>query len=347
MENHSRLKHFMQLVCFIIFTATTACVPASPTATDTPIEGTPTVETPVITATLEPTATNPAPTVVLIHNADTDPALLSEIQSTTSTLAGQGELAFASYEGLAPEILTPNVRVVVVVGLGVDLNSLAPSNPEITFVSINNPETVPANNVFVIGDPSARQERHAFMAGYLTAVISSDYKVGGLFSSETSADIVNAFVIGAEFFCGICRPSYPPYNSFPYWDFLSPGSSVNGFQSIVDNLVLYGVEVLYLQGDLVSSELLSYLAEVGIKVVSDSPPDLARNNWVGTVEPNPSAVLSEIWEDILGDAEGVLIPAPVTLMDMEAGLVSEGRLRLFEEMAAALDAGLVSTQYVP
>jgi hypothetical protein len=34
-------------------------------------------------------------------------------------------------------------------------------------------------------------------------------------------------------------------------------------------------------------------------------------------------------------------------VDTEAGWVSEGRLRLFENMSADLDAGMVSTEYVP
>lgn len=323
-----------------------SCAPASST-TNGELDGTTvTAEQATITATQEPTATEPSPAVLLVQGVDADPALLSRIQSELAVLTEASGLTLVSAEGLQPELLTPNVRIVVGVGSGLNLSGLAPSTPEVIFVSIDGPDVVPADNVFVIGDPSLQLEV-AFMAGYLGAVVSSDYKVAGLFSSEVNPDRVNAFVIGAEFFCGICRPSYPPYNDFPYWDFLAPGSAVDGFQTTVDNLTAYGVEVLYLQGDLVSTELLSYLGQTEMKIISDAPPDMARNNWVGTITLDYGAALTDLWEELLSGAAGEQIPTPFVLWDTEAGLVSEGRLRLFEEMAGDLNAGLISPQYVP
>jgi hypothetical protein len=74
---------------------------------------------------------------------------------------------------------------------------------------------------------------------------------------------------------------------------------------------------------------------------------MARNNWVGTVRPDRGAALLDVWDEILSESSGVKIPASITLVDTEAGWVSEGRLRLFENMSADLDAGMVSTEYVP
>jgi len=346
MKNQSSRNAIIQLSALLLIAVFSACVPTSVTTAEELDETTLTAEPPTITPTLAPTATEPNPALIFVQGEDVDPALLSQMQSEVAVLAEESGFALVSEEVLQPEMLTPNVQVVVGVGSGLNLNGLAPSFPDVTFISIDNLDVIPNDNMFVIGDPSLQQGQ-AFLAGYLGAVISSDYKVAGLFSSEAAPDMVNAFVIGAEYFCGICRPSYPPYNTFPYWDFLAPGSTVNGFQSVVDSLVAYGVEVLYLHGDLVSSELLSYLGEVGMKVISDAPPDMARTNWVGTVAPDYGAALADLWEDILSGAAGVQISAPFILRDTDAGLVSEGRLRLFEEMAEDLNAGLVSTQYVP
>ncbi|MDY6866579.1 MAG: hypothetical protein SVT56_01555 [Chloroflexota bacterium] len=347
MNSHSRPKKFMKMFGFLLIIVLSACTPGLATITDLPTEAEQISEHPAVTDTQAPTATDSSPTALLLYSAEVDSLALSQTQTALTALAEQNGLTLVTSDESTSVVLTPNVRVVVGVGSGLDLNSLSTSNPDIRFVAVDDPDAVPADNLFVIGDPSVRQQRQAFMAGYLAAVISSDYKVGGIFSSEADADILNAYVIGAEYFCGTCRPSYPPYNNFPTWDFLSPGASESGFQPVVDRLVNYGVEILFLQGELISPTLLSYLSDVGILVVSDSPPDMARNNWVGTVRPDRGAALLDVWDEILSESSGVKIPASITLVDTEAGWVSEGRLRLFENMSADLDAGMVSTEYVP
>lgn len=347
MENQGCRRKTIMLAGIVLLFIIAACEPVSPATTDEAPDVTLTTEAPAMTATQAPAATTALPTVILAYSNDADSLAVNQTRSALEVLAEESGFALVSSDQLLPEMLTSNVRVVVGIGPGLSLNSLSGSAPDISFVAVDNPDAASTDNLFVIGDPSIQQERQAFMAGYLAAVLSTDYKVGGLFSPDAGDEIVNAFVIGAEFFCGICNPSYPPYNNFPYWDYLSAERDGNRYQSIVDELVSYGVEILYLQGSLVSAELLSYLSDVGIKVVSDSKPDVGRNNWVGTVQSDPGAALSNIWEDVvLGSGSGV-IPASITLTEMDAALVSEGRLRLFEEMVADLDAGLVSTQYVP
>lgn len=347
MNHHNYLKQLTQLVGIVLIITLSACVPGSMSTTDEPTKTELTTEAPVVTETREYTATTSVPTALLLYTDEADPLVLSQIQSVLTTLTEQSGLALVTSDKFLTEMLTPNVSVVVGVGSEVDLSSLSSSTPNIRFVAVDDPDIVPTDNLFVIGDPAVRQQRQAFMAGYLGAVISSDYKVGALFSSEASMDVVNAFVIGSEYFCGICKPNYPPYNDFPTWDYLSPSDSESGFETIVDGFVNYGVQILYLQGELISPALLSYLEEFGILVVSDSSPDRPHSNWVGTVQPDFSAALENIWDDVLSESSSVRIPASITLTDIEAGWVSEGRLHLFYNMSAELDAGLVSTEYVP
>ena len=128
---------------------------------------------------------------------------------------------------------------------------------------------------------------------------------------------------------------------------LSVENLTSGFEPVIDSLVNYGVEVFFIPDVLVSSELLSYVASFGLKVVSDGEPDMARNNWVGTVTVNKGEALIELWPQIISKSEGVKVPGGILLTDTDAGLVSEGRSRLFDEMAADLQAGLVSPVSVP
>ena len=116
---------------------------------------------------------------------------------------------------------------------------------------------------------------------------------------------------------------------------------------MIDGLVNYGVEVLFISDVLASSELVSYVASLGVMVISDGDTDLARNNWVGTVTVDLGAALVDLWPSLISNPEGVQIPGVIILTNTDAGLVSEGRRRLFDEMAADLQVGLVSPITIP
>jgi hypothetical protein len=341
--NHKSIICLISISLLIILTS---CTPGTSISTSQTVETDISVEEP--TATVQaPTETPAVPTAMLIVAEDADPNMVTNVQDALISLAEAEGLNLEVQTGALPEMLPSNVNVVVSVGPGLDINGLAPFSLETKFIVIGNPDAVPAENLSVIGDPAVEAQQQAFMAGYLAAVISSDYKIGGLFSSGASSETMDAFVIGAEFFCGLCKPQYPPYFEYPQTEILAPGSSNDVVQTTVDILASNAIEVLYLQGELVSPELLTYLSTAGIKVVSDSPPDMSRINWVGTVSPDPASALPGVWEDMLAGSGGVLVPAPIILLDAEAGLVSEGRMKLFDEMSAALEDGLVATEIVP
>jgi hypothetical protein len=154
--------------------------------------------------------------------------------------------------------------------------------------------------------------------------------------------MIDAFVVGAEFFCGVCNPLYPPYENYPQWERLSPENAAEGFQPAVDALIIKGVEVLYIQNELATPEMLTYLADKAVKIVGDGAPDAVRNNWLGTVTTDPGPALIELWPDLLAGTGGAQLPSVMTLTDKDAGLVSEGRLRMFDEMANALETGMVA-----
>jgi len=306
------------------------------------------ISTEVPTATIQPsTATPSVPTVMLIIAEGADFDMVTQVQAVVESLAVADGLMLEIQDGSLPDTLPSNVNVVVSVGSGLDVNGLASSHQAAKFITIGDPNALPGENMSVIGDPAVEAQQQAFMAGYLAAVISFDYKVGGLFESGVDSKTMDAFIIGTEFFCGLCRPQYPPYNDYPQVETLSLEGSIDTLQSTVDLLVGNAIEVLYLQGELISPELLTYISDAGIKIVSDSSPDMSRNNWVGTVSPDPVSVLPDVWEELLSDSTGVKVPAPITLLDIEAELVSEGRMKLFVEMAADLQDGLIATEIVP
>jgi len=350
MKKFKVLKWSRWIFWAILILSVASCAPNADELTESPAETQGVVDNTEMPApTLTATAVDLAPVVILVASPEADPVALSQIQAALLSLTQGGGLSLDTRENLTPGELASNVKIVVGVGPGLDLNSLAVGATQTAFVAIDAPDAVPTNNVSVIGDPVPDQQQQAFMAGYLAALVSTDYKIAALVPSDSdnTNQIVDAFVIGARFFCGICQQKYPPYNAFPQWETMAAGDAVNSFVPVVDPLIANGVEVLFVQGSIASPELLTYLAESDVKVVGDRSPGMARNNWVGTISQDPGPALVELWPELLNGSGGKQVSASVILEDTAAGLISEGRLRLFEEMAADLEAGLVSPVTAP
>ena len=292
---------------------------------------------------IPPTPTPGTPTVLLVASPDVDPTLTARLQATLETLAAESSLTLTIVSSLTQDQLTENIKVVVGLGTGTDLAALALAAPAIQFVAIDQPNVMPGANLGVIGDPLVEEERQSFMGGYLAALVTSDYKVAALIPSDIplTAEAQNASLTGARFFCGLCKSLYPPYNSYPQVLTMPVSSDAATIQNTAANLVALGVEVVYVHAELVTPELLNLLADNGIEVVGGASPDMARNNWVGTVAVDPAPALAAIWGDVVAGNGGQQVPGAIALLDLESGLLSDGRRIMFEEMKTDLENNLV------
>ncbi len=344
----SLLNRYLSIyIVLLLFVGLSACRPdgASVTPTQDPAAIETQTENPA--ATDAPTPTTAAPAVILAISPVADPSVSDQVQSTLEALAADSGLQVQVYDSLVPELIHTGVRIVV--GVGQDLSGFAGGNPAVQFVEVDRPGSVPGANLSVIGDDVLDEQRRAFMAGYLAALVSTDYKVAGLIASDlpTTTDEVNAYVIGARFFCGLCNPKYPPYNSFPQWDTLPAGSAAGAYQSTADSFIGLGVEVVYISETLASPELTGYFSDLGLKIVSGKGPDISRDNWAATVILDPAPALIVMWPELLAGTGGHVSPMSVGLADTDAGLISEGRQRLFDEMLVELEAGYALPEFTP
>ncbi len=340
------------VLSMLLILLTSACSPASTdiAATDIPQDTLAATETVGVNPeAATPTPPPDSPRVILISDPDAAPDLLAATQAALESLSSEAGIDFMVRPDLAPELLSPGVKVVVSVGGGVDLAALAASAPGTQFVGIKNPALTPGPNISVLGDPVLDQERLSFMAGYLAVLVSDDYKIAALVSSGDDAGglAADSFVIGARFFCGLCQPKYPPYGFFPKWESFVPGSEADVWRPIVDSLVNNGVEIVYVHANVAAPALFSYLSDQGVKIISDTSSDMQRNNWVGTLVLDPAPALALIWPDLMVGAGGLTAPLSVKLLDTEAGWITEGRYRVFEEMLADLEAGLILPEPAP
>lgn len=336
--------------CLMTLVGFTACQPELPETPGAIAETTESVQvTEEIRTTVTPTPTEVLSGVILVVSPEADQVSVSQIQASLNQLLSDEKLVLLDRENLSAEMITPAVTVVIGVGQGLNMIDLSVSNPETSFVVVGDPTVQPSDNLSVIGDPVIEQQHQFFVAGYLSALISEDYRTASLIqlSDEDSNTMIDSFMVGAEFFCGVCNPLHPPYNDFPYWQMLSVENVSSGFEPVIENFVNYGVEVLFVPVELASSELLSYAGSFGLKVVSNGEPDIARNNWVGTVMVDMGQALVDLWPRLLSNSKGVQVPGRILLTNTDAGLISEGRQRLFYDMISDLQSGLISPVSTP
>ncbi len=349
--NKEKLTYLiLGVLAMVLLTGLAACAPSAPEVEAPTAEPTiETVEAAPTDAVITPPTPQAAPSVLLVWGDDVDPFTRSQTLSALETLTADSALELVVVEAALPDVLTPEVEAVIGVGANLGLNALAADAPEISFLAIGDPDASVTDNLSLIGDPNDEFRQKAFLAGYISAVISFDNKIVAFINADNAAsdDILEGFVAGARFFCGICRNVFPPYNAFPQWELLTPDVANDGFRPIVNNYFNIDVDVVYVQGDLATPGMLDYFDELGIQMIGDRPHDVLPGLWAGTILSDPGPALESLWPGLLSGAQGVQVPAKLLIADTESGLISEGRFRLIEEMITNLQSGLVSVESAP
>jgi hypothetical protein len=343
-------KRIFWIVGLIFLVGIAACSPGAPEVDPSIPEIEVDIEAPAATEAQEtPLVVESPPKALLVRSTEVDPFVFDEIQVLLENLTSDSGFSLDVLPGTSPEMITHDVQVVIGVGANLDLNGFAASAPGVSFVAIGDPNAVVMDNLSVIGDLANDAQIKAFMAGYLSALTANDSKVAAIISSDHPASdlLAESFIVGARFYCGICQPLYPPYYPFPQWELVPAETTADGFRPLINTYREMEVEVLYVHGDLASPDLLVIIQELGIKVVSDRTPDVLGDNWVGTITADPAPVLAALWPDVIAGMPGVQVPVGMRLTNRDTGLLSDGRYRLFVEMAAEFQAGLISYERVP
>jgi hypothetical protein len=156
------------------------------------------------------------------------------------------------------------------------------------------------------------------------------------------------FVNGVIFYCGLCRPAYPPFFQYPVYAEIPGGASQGELQAAADNLIANAVETVYVFPGAGNEVLLDYLAQAGITIIGGTaPPEGVQSQWAATVQVDVVDALKLYWPDLIEGEGGVNVGAPLSITNRNEDLFSPGRQRLVEQMQADLMAGYVDTMVDP
>jgi hypothetical protein len=331
----------------LILISLSACDSDEPALTPTIIQ--PAVATTVVlpaTDTPQPTLTAPPPLVVLLAPPGAEAMQVSILQPLLAELAAQDGFDFEVHSELPPLDEVESLQFVVALSPDPGLGEMASAYPNVRFLGVGIPTLQAGGNLSLVGVQGERPDEKGFLAGYLAAVITPNWRVGVLSLSDNDASQVaqQGFINGAIFYCGLCRPAYPPFFQYPIYAGFPSGASLETQQAAVDTLVANAVETVYVAPGAAGDELLAYLAQSGLKIIAGIEPlSGLEDRWVVSIKLDWDDAVRQIWPVLTSTEPGISLEPPLLLSSSNESLLSPGRQGFVERMMADLDAGYIDT----
>jgi len=329
----------------LILAACSAAAPATPTATSAVTSTSPAPsDTPAPSHTPSPQV----PKAFLLAPPDADQNSVLVLQSTLEGLAQQAGLRFEVRATLSPADLQ-DARIVVALPPVTGLNELVLASPSTQFLAVGFQGLEPADNLTSLSPQGGRPDQLGFLAGFMAAVISADWRTGfiGLEGDPGSRAAGQGFDRGMTYFCGLCLSVYPPFpaTGYPIAVDLPAGAGPDNWQVAADAMKTWQVETVFVYPDAGGDELLAFLSGEGFHLIVTSPfEDTYLENWVATLGYADSLQLvPDLWTKLLAGEAGGEVPVSLRIVATNSDLLSPGRLRVVEDMLAELLAGFIDT----
>ncbi len=205
----------------------------------------------------------------------------------------------------------------------------------------NQVETSQSNLIYI----KASRAEQIFIAGYLAALITDDWRVGGLLPDleyyNTSASTV--FKNGVLYLCGRCIPVYGPIVTFPVTATLSAPEDNERTMQALGEITTNRLNSLFIPGDYLYNDLVILLRQNGISIFSDFIPQSGMEDWVDYSITNNlvDILIGMIDNPEFGDTSQNTISVEYEIKS-HSGDIPDGRLTYLQEMVGKVQSGLVS-----
>lgn len=336
-----------------------ACSRATPSASPTtappdtglPQQASPTApvkNTEVLPPTVTPTAL--ASRVILVIPPGADATQAGLVQSALASLAEQSGYVLQVLPALTPADLTADVRVVVVLPPDPGVANLVAAAPAVQFLAIGIPGLQAAGNLSLLAAQGERPDQQGFLAGYLAAVITNDWRVGVISSQDTPAGKSSrqGFLNGVIYYCGLCRPSFPPFQQYPLYADVPSSTGQIDWRAAADNLISRAVQTVFVAPTANDPDLLDYLVQAGVNIIGVSAPtNKAQARWVASVQSDLAKGIQDLWPVLLKGQSGGEQATPLVITNVNPQLLSPGRQVWIQETLADLVAGRIDTGVDP
>jgi len=297
------------------------------------------------TATIVPTATSLPPVGVLLASPDADPEMVDALQDSLSQSIPEAGLRFQVHPSLNIEtVVTEDIDWVIALSPAPGLGNLIASLPDVRFLAVGVKGLESAPNLSVIGAGGERLDQQGFIAGYMAALITPDWRVGiiSIADSEAGQLARRSFITGAKFYCGFCSPTYPPFFEYPLYSQLNASADAAEWQAAADFLIQRGVSTVYVMPGAGDQTLLGYLTQSDVNIIGgEIPPENVLESWVATLGFSNLEAFYPFWPEFIDGVDGQSISVSLGLSNVNPSLLSPGKQRLVEEMLVDVQAGYI------
>jgi len=346
------LKKHRAIYWFLVITLLLTSCGAVGEKTVPPADGASTSE-PEPTSAPEDTPTPLPPVGVLLTPPGSEQALIDELNPIIGNNIRELGMRYQVLINLTQEDFQhDDYQIVIVLAPFPDLQTLAQSAPDTKFLAVGFNDLEPGTNLSVLRSGGGDYDVQGFIAGYIAALITTDWRVGAL-SVQENPDALAArdgFRTGVKYYCGLCNPKYAPTGiNYLYPKFIDLPVDATDLQisANVDFLVDRAVNTYYIVPgvgtELIYRMLVGYDKNI-IGPGSDYQEEY-RQNWVLSLEYDLIAAFEEFWPQFMETENGQEHIPPLLLTDINYDLLSEGKVIMVEKVLEEVSAGFIETSY--
>lgn len=300
------------------------------------------------TSTVLSSSTPVLPRVLFLYS---DQQANSVIQNSLFPLLEE----FAINDGLLVQVsetppnnlVADNVQAVFVADAGSLEPEMIIAQPEVRFFLFYEPENnaTPDNVILVRWSPNY-SEGTAFLAGYISAMITPDWRTGMIDAQNSADNLFGNFANGLHYYCGFCSPVYPPYYSYPTYTAISDAAAIVEIDATVAALVSDNVKTAFIHPEIYTPELITTLQDNGIDWISSQLMELPESaRPIAILGIDPILTSQQIWQLVIGnDTSSELVLFPSIILH-DPGLVSAGKLQQFNELIDQMSRGVIDPAY--
>lgn len=339
------------ILCLTILLGIGACGLGQSDSTPTPVP----TDSPIPSPTFTPTPSTPL--AILVLPPEMDQATSDIYQKTVYDLAQQAGYRFQVRNSLVELDLDPTLRIVIALppNPGPGIAALAAAAPQTQFLAINIPEVTAGDNVSVLAD-TTQKDIVAFMAGYIGALITEEYRIGMIIPNENpdALKLLEAYANGKTYHCGTCQKYYlyrdefgnpidfPQYITIPVDE---DPANYGGYAGYL--IQRRSVNFIYVHPDVATPELLASIGSSGGVQVGTSPQGGIPLYWAASLSPDVIGAIQAAWPNLIAGQGGQVVQSPLTLSDVDPNLLTPGKREKAEKVLADLLAGRISPYGVP
>ncbi len=285
--------------------------------------------TPTLERLIAPTAspTDAPDLVYLISGGEAEERMASRVGDTITMLSAASGNEFIVLDEISNSEIEQNAKVVFFLATDPGLNDLVRRYPAVQFVAIGIHGLNDADNLTRIGPDGLGADQVGFIAGVIAASVTPDWRVGAISVQNSSQEHASnlAFQNGAIFYCGLCRPAYPPFQTYPVGA-EAFSFEISAVQDAIFALTSMDVDTIFLPPELSAAASADMLEGPGLSYIGGEVPkeDLGEK-WIATVRAAPELAIAEIWDHVCVDEGGGTLPMPIIIEDVNHERLTSGR----------------------